>query len=101
MPSATAYVKLIAPTCRRLAKTAASAPPMPWRRCPMNPAFDFSGQTVIVTGAARGIGQAAGKTFIDAGAAVWLVDADADALAPAAAAGGIPAFADVSSTSDV
>jgi 3-oxoacyl-[acyl-carrier protein] reductase len=63
---------------------------------------DFSGQTVIVTGGARGIGRASARGFADLGAAVWMVDADADALIPAAeAAGAFAAVADVSSTTDV
>jgi 3-oxoacyl-[acyl-carrier protein] reductase len=68
----------------------------------MSLAFDFSGQTVIVTGAARGIGQATAAGFVEAGASVWMVDADAEALLPAAeAAGAFAAVADVASTPDV
>jgi 3-oxoacyl-[acyl-carrier protein] reductase len=68
----------------------------------MTHGLDFSGQTVIVTGAARGIGEATAKGFVDAGATVWMVDADTEALIPAAeAVGAYAAVADVSSTEDV
>lgn len=45
-----------------------------------NLTFDFTGQTVIVTGAARGIGFEIGRLFRDAGAEVVLVDFDKVAL---------------------
>jgi 3-oxoacyl-[acyl-carrier protein] reductase len=68
----------------------------------MSGEVDFSGQTVIVTGAARGIGEATARGFAQLGAAVWMVDADREALIPAAeAAGAFAAVADVCSTSDV
>jgi 2-dehydro-3-deoxy-L-rhamnonate dehydrogenase (NAD+) len=40
----------------------------------MDPAFDFSGQTAIVTGGARGIGRAIATQFVQSGAAVWIWD---------------------------
>jgi len=67
-----------------------------------NLTFDFDGQTVLVTGAARGIGLALARFFCDAKATVYLVDLDADVVANAATeAGGRAATADVSQTADV
>ncbi|WP_228000398.1 SDR family NAD(P)-dependent oxidoreductase [Nocardia australiensis] len=50
-----------------------------------NVSFDFAGQSVIVTGGARGIGLELGRFFHDAGATVYLVDFDGDALLEGAA----------------
>lgn len=47
--------------------------------------FDFSGQTVIVTGAARGIGLELARLFRVSGAEVYLLDADGDEVRRAAA----------------
>ncbi|MGP6177232.1 SDR family oxidoreductase [Microbacterium sp. A196] len=66
-----------------------------------NVAFDFTGRTVIVTGAARGIGLEVSRAFTAAGASVVMTDFDGDVLATAAAAvGGIAVRGDVSSTED-
>lgn len=43
----------------------------------------LSGKFCVITGAARGIGKAIAKAFIDEGATVLLTDCDADALAQA------------------
>ncbi|MFE3105248.1 3-oxoacyl-ACP reductase family protein [Nocardia tengchongensis] len=67
-----------------------------------NVSFDFAGQTVIVTGGGRGIGLELGRFFHEADATVYLVDADADALAEAVAEVGCrSAVADVSDTASV
>ena len=67
-----------------------------------NITYDFTGKSVIVTGAARGIGQALARHFAEAKATVFMVDFDKDELDKAArevGAIGIPA--DVSDTGDV
>ncbi len=43
--------------------------------------YDFSGQVVIVTGAARGVGRSLVRAFADAGAQVVAADRDPDGLA--------------------
>ncbi len=64
--------------------------------------FDFSDSTVIVTGAARGIGLALSRAFLSNGAHVVMVDADAETLGRAAERlGGHAVGADVTSTTDV
>ena len=42
--------------------------------------FNLSGKTVLITGASRGIGEAAAKTFVEAGANVMLTARNADKL---------------------
>ena len=62
---------------------------------------DFTGKSVIVTGAARGIGQAIARHFVNTHATVFMVDSDKDELTRSAAdvgAVGIPA--DVGQTED-
>jgi 3-oxoacyl-[acyl-carrier protein] reductase len=67
-----------------------------------NLAFDFAGRTVIVTGAARGIGLELARQFQQAHADVFMVDFDGDVLGKAAAKLGVRGLeADVSSTADV
>ncbi|OUC78070.1 SDR family NAD(P)-dependent oxidoreductase [Gordonia lacunae] len=67
-----------------------------------NITFDFTGKSVIVTGAARGIGQALAAHFVSAGATVFMVDFDKDELESAAREiGGIAVAADVGATEDV
>ncbi len=51
-------------------------------------AFDLTGKVAIVTGAARGIGYAIAAELGEAGAKVWLVDRDEEAVTKAA--GSIP-----------
>ena len=64
--------------------------------------FDFTGRSVIVTGAARGIGLEVGRMFHQAGAATYLVDFDAEELDRSVNSIGCSGVAaDVSSTLDV
>lgn len=63
--------------------------------------FDFTDRTVIVTGAARGVGLALSRRYAAAGGHVWMVDRDRDELEAAAAeVGGTPVVADVTSSAD-
>lgn len=66
-----------------------------------NLTFNFTDQTVIVTGAARGVGLELARFFAEAGGNVIGVDFDGDVLQEAAASAGFLAVqADVSSTAD-
>jgi 3-oxoacyl-[acyl-carrier protein] reductase len=66
------------------------------------PSFDFSGKTVLITGAARGIGLTAARRFAAAGADVFMVDIDHDVLESAAAeVGGRAIVADVARSTEV
>jgi 3-oxoacyl-[acyl-carrier protein] reductase len=70
----------------------------------MNPdlSFDFTGRTVAVTGAARGIGLAIARFFAAAGATTYALDLDGDEVSAAAAEfGGCGLRTDISSTDDV
>lgn len=67
-----------------------------------NLTFDFTDQTVVVTGAARGVGLELARFFASAGGNVIAVDFDGDVLESAAEGiGAVAAQADVSSTDDV
>jgi len=67
-----------------------------------NLSFDFSGRTVLVTGAARGVGQAIGHHFRQAGATVYLVDVEPGVLARTAQEIGANALpADVTDSAQV
>jgi 3-oxoacyl-[acyl-carrier protein] reductase len=67
-----------------------------------NLSFDFTGRTALVTGAARGVGRAIAEHFHAAGAMVYIVDNDAEAVkATAAQTGMAGVVADVSSTAQV
>jgi len=67
-----------------------------------NIAYDFTGRTVIVTGAARGIGFEVASFFRKANADVFLVDFDGpEVLEAAEKIGAIGVQADVSNTADV
>jgi 3-oxoacyl-[acyl-carrier protein] reductase len=67
-----------------------------------NVQFDFADRTVIVTGAARGVGLGIADSFREAGAAVYGVDADEEALGAAAERNGMVGLvADVSSSKSV
>ncbi len=64
--------------------------------------FDFTGRTVIVTGAGRGIGLGIAQSFAAAGADVVMVDLDEDVLVAAAAElSAVAEVADVARTEDV
>jgi 3-oxoacyl-[acyl-carrier protein] reductase len=64
--------------------------------------FDFSDSTVLVTGAARGIGLALSRAFLTNGAHVVMVDTDTETLGRAARQIGAHAVgADVTNTTDV
>lgn len=67
-----------------------------------NLAYDFTGRTVLVTGAARGVGRAIGEHLRSAGAAVYLIDADAAAVeATAAEIDAVGIVADVADSAQV
>jgi 3-oxoacyl-[acyl-carrier protein] reductase len=68
----------------------------------MTMTFDFTGQSVIVTGAAQGIGLEMARFFVTSGATTYLVDYDETTLAAAAEeTGGRAIRADVAVTQDV
>ncbi len=67
-----------------------------------NMSFNFDQQSIIVTGAARGIGLELARFFVDAQADVFMVDMDGDEVTSAALSiGAVGIQADVSVTQDV
>jgi len=67
-----------------------------------NLSFDFKNQTVIVTGAARGIGLEISRFFAAANADVFMVDLDGpEVISAAETIGAVGLQADVSNTADV
>jgi 3-oxoacyl-[acyl-carrier protein] reductase len=67
-----------------------------------NLTYDFSGRTVLVTGAARGVGRAVGQHFRAAGASVYLVDVEPDVLSETAREiGAVGLAADVTDSAQV
>ncbi|MGW0805106.1 SDR family NAD(P)-dependent oxidoreductase [Nonomuraea sp. NPDC002799] len=73
----------------------------------MRTTHDYTGATVVITGAASGIGAASARAFAAAGASVWLLDVDAErgreVAADIASGGGQARFepCDVTSDEDV
>lgn len=68
----------------------------------MTTSFNLRDQTVIVTGGARGIGRATAARFVEAGATVFIVDTDREALAATAKEiGAISLVADVTDSAQV
>jgi len=64
--------------------------------------YDFNDQTIIITGAARGIGKVTSQRFAAAGGTVYMVDSDREELEAAAAeVGGLAAPADVTDSERV
>ncbi len=63
--------------------------------------FDFSGRSVVITGAARGIGRELARAFCEAGGNVYVLDYDEAAATTAAELGATSIATDVSSTSSV
>ena len=67
-----------------------------------NLSFDFSGQTVIVTGAGRGVGLAIARHFANSGATVVAVDMDGEVVdAAATEIGAVAVRADVADRAQV
>jgi 3-oxoacyl-[acyl-carrier protein] reductase len=67
-----------------------------------NLTFDFTGRTVVVTGAARGVGRAIAARFQATGATVYVVDVDPEVVQRTAdEIGATGLVADVSDTQDV
>jgi 3-oxoacyl-[acyl-carrier protein] reductase len=64
--------------------------------------FDFTGRSIVVTGAARGVGLAIARRFAAANATTFMVDFDGDELVAAAESlQAVPIQCDVAATADV
>ena len=74
---------LSGPAARHCPPAAVSPPVLQYVTCGgtrRNMHLDFTGQTVLITGAAAGIGLATSRAFLESGALLWMADINASTL---------------------